>query len=139
MVTNKVLAKVAVIGGFVAISSGFYVNRKVQERIRSSDYYREAMKITRQHRGAISLLGEPIKAGNVDLGNTEINFCDGYKAQFQVPVKGPNSKGTIFFWARREDVSKAWDVFRLELELKDDKNRRLLIKKEAILSKPGET
>ncbi|PSN36600.1 hypothetical protein C0J52_15611 [Blattella germanica] len=128
MVSNRTLAKIAAYGGIVAASTGFYLHWKLQDRLRNEEYYKEAMKILRNHQSAVYLLGEPIKAGNVDLGNSSGNFCDGNHAQFEIPVKGPKSKGTLFFWAGKDDIQQKWNVRRLELGLVEDPNRRLLIK-----------
>lgn len=43
--------------------------------------------------GAVSLLGEPIKEMGFDLSDERKNFCDGYKAHFEVAVKGPKDRG----------------------------------------------
>jgi hypothetical protein len=76
----------------------------------------------------VSLLGEPIKAGNVDLGNNTSNFWNSTRAQLEIPVKGPQNKGTLFFWAEKVDPQQKWNVYRMELGLKNDPSRRLLIK-----------
>lgn len=71
------------------------------------------------------MLGEPIKEVGLDLG--EPNYANQEKAHFEVKVKGPTAKATMFFWAEKE--SEAWNVSRIELQLKDDEDKRLIIKK----------
>ncbi|KDR23431.1 hypothetical protein L798_05793 [Zootermopsis nevadensis] len=128
MVSNETLAKIAAYGGVVVASTGVLLHLKLQSRVKDSEFHKEAMKILRNHRPSVSLLGEPIKSGNVDLGNTTANVCDATHAQLEVPVKGPKNKGTLFFCAKRVDPEQKWNVYRMELGLKNDPNRRLLIK-----------
>lgn len=128
MVSNKTLVQIAAYGGVVVASTGMLVHWKIQERLKGSEFHKEAMKILRKHQPSVSLLGEPIKAGNVDLGNNTANFCNSTHAQLEIPVKGPKNKGTLFFWAEKVDPQQNWNVYRMELGLKNDPSRRLLIK-----------
>jgi cytochrome c oxidase assembly factor 1 len=131
MVSNKTLAKIAAYGGLLVASTGMLVHWKLQARLKDSEFHKEAMKILRNHRPSVSLLGEPIKSGNVDIGNTTTNVCDATHAQLEIPVKGPKNKGTLFFWAERVDPEQKWNVYRMELGLKNDPNRRLLVKNDS--------
>jgi cytochrome c oxidase assembly factor 1 len=128
MVSNKTLAKIAAYGGVFVSSTGLLVHWKFQERLKNAEFHKEAMQILRNHRPSVSLLGEPIKSGNVDLGNSTANFCDSTRAQLEIPVRGPKNKGTLYFWAERLDPQQKWNVYRMELGLKNDPSRRLLIK-----------
>lgn len=78
--------------------------------------------------GAVKLLGSPIKDTSFDLGDESRNFCNGDNAQFEVCVKGPKDRGTMFFWSTRKGES--WELDRMELEVKSQKDKRFLIKKE---------
>lgn len=78
--------------------------------------------------GSVQYLGEPIKEIGFDLGDTERNYCDGKWAQFEVSVKGPKDKGTVYFWAQRAD-DQQWIVNRLELELNSMPDKRLIVQK----------
>lgn len=49
--SNKTLAKIAVYGAFASITAVMYMRIKIQERIHKSDYFREAFKILRSHKG----------------------------------------------------------------------------------------
>jgi cytochrome c oxidase assembly factor 1 len=117
-------------GGVIALGSGFWVKSQIQGGIKNSDYYKLAFQQLRNHKGAIKLLGEPIRDGDLDLGKSETNHCDGLKAQFHVPVRGPQNKGIFHFWAMRESLKHPWEVTRSELELKDDSSKRLIIVKQ---------
>lgn len=150
MVANSTLAKVCVYGGvgridifqrhdnlflntismFIGvITAAMLMKSSIEGKIREADYYKQAMKTLRAHNGARQLLGEPIRELGVDLQDKD-NQVDGYKAHFKVTVKGPKERGTMLFWAQRPDVKQSWDVQRIELELKSDPNKRLLVKKE---------
>ncbi|XP_071528337.1 uncharacterized protein [Panulirus ornatus] len=77
------LARTAAIGGFVVIGSSFYFKSRIQQGIKQSEYFKESLRILRSHRGIAYLLGEPIRDGNLDLGDNVNNFCTGKEAQFQ--------------------------------------------------------
>lgn len=75
--------------------------------------------------GAIQVLGEPIKDAGFDIGHP--NYADSEKAHFEVKVKGSKERGALFFWSER--VDDKWNITRAELELKNDPEKRLVIKK----------
>ncbi|KAI8128836.1 hypothetical protein FF38_11403 [Lucilia cuprina] len=124
--SNKILAKVAIYLGVAGISSVMYMRWKIEERIRNTDYFRAAFQTLRQHRGAISLLGEPIKDMGFDIGDPQ-NSCDGQNAHFEVSVKGSKERGKIFFSATRNEEN-GWLIDSLQLELKSQPDKRYLIK-----------
>ncbi|XP_046399549.1 uncharacterized protein LOC124166016 [Ischnura elegans] len=125
--SNKTLYKIAMYGAVFTASSGFYFYWKIQNNIKNSEYFTSAMKILRSHKPAVYLLGEPIKAGRLDLNDRERNFCDGSLAKFEVPVKGPKDKGTLYFSAVRIEPENRWEVSEMELELAKDSSRRLRV------------
>lgn len=53
MVTNRTLAKIATYGAVGCISSVMYMRHKIQERVRNTDYFKEALKVLRSHKGII--------------------------------------------------------------------------------------
>ncbi|KAG8222938.1 hypothetical protein J437_LFUL000233 [Ladona fulva] len=127
MVSNAALARVAVFGGVITASTGFILYWKMQDNLKKTEYYTKALRILRSHPPAISLLGEPIKDGRVDLDDRKKNYCDGLKAQIEVPVRGPKQKGTLYFSAERAAHTEPWDVSHVELGLANEPNRRLRI------------
>lgn len=133
------LARTAAIGGFVVIGSSFYFKSRIQQGIKQSEYFKESLRILRSHRGIAYLLGEPIRDGNLDLGDNVNNFCTGKEAQFQVPVTGPKKSGTLYLWASRPEYSDKWNVDRLELGLTDDPGRRVLLRDSPKLHVDNET
>ncbi|XP_018795942.1 PREDICTED: uncharacterized protein LOC108973269 [Bactrocera latifrons] len=132
--SNKTLGKIAVYGAFASITAVMYMRYKIEDNIRNSEYFRIALKTLRQHKGASSLLGEPIKELGFDLSNSS-NFSDGQIAQFMVHVKGVKDKGKMYFWANRTPDS-GWFIDRLELELRSQPDKRFLIKKSETMKTP---
>ncbi|XP_067634177.1 cytochrome c oxidase assembly factor 1 homolog [Eurosta solidaginis] len=124
---NKTLGKIAVYTGVVSISAVMYMRHRIEDGIRNSEYYRVAMQTLKQHKGAASLLGEPIKDLGIDLTNKE-NFAYGQNAHFEVNVKGPKEKGKMYFWATHIP-EQGWQTDRLELEVHSQPEKRYLIKK----------
>lgn len=80
--------------------------------------------------GAKKILGEPIKEVGLDIG--EPNYANHEKAHFEVKVSGSKDRGSIFFWADKQKDDEKWNVSRIELQLKGDDEKRLVIKKEAV-------
>lgn len=116
MFSNKVLAKIAVVGGVVAISSASFFRWKIESGIKQSEYFQLAVGKLNEDKAAITVLGKPVLIGSLDLGDTNRNFCDGLKAQFHVPVKGPKSSGIMFFEASRNPPSQPeWKLNSVEL------------------------
>lgn len=122
------LARTAAIGGFIVIGSAHYIKGHIQGGIKQSEYYRESLKVVRENRGVAHLMGEPIRDGSLDLGDSEHNFCTGTEAQFRVPLKGAKQKGTLYLWASRLEFSEPWSVDRLELSLDDHPGKRILLR-----------
>lgn len=128
MVATKTLVKAAVFGSLVTASAGLWVNNQIESRIKKSDYFVEALKTLRNHPGSLHLLGEPMKVGRVNLGDTAKNRCDASSSKFQVSVKGPKGKGTLFLEARRESVQDKWEITRLALRVDSIADKELLIR-----------
>lgn len=126
-ISTRRLVQIAAWGGVVVASTGFYLQQRLIERVRSFDYYKTALKRLRTHPGAVHYLGEPIKDKKFKLSDTENNFSDGKNARFRIPVSGPKDRGTYYFWAEYAD--QEWKVTRAELELKSNQEARLLIVK----------
>ena len=100
--------------------------------MRQTEYFRESMKILRNHEGSKYLLGEPIKENGFDIGDP--NYANSTSAHFEVSVKGSEKRGTMYFWAERPSEKDKWLINRLELELKNDDKRLLVVKPEDTVS-----
>ncbi|EDW09553.1 uncharacterized protein LOC6579736 [Drosophila mojavensis] len=125
--SNRTLGNICVYGAMVSISAVMFMRWKLEDRVRSSEYYKLALQTLRQHKGAVGLLGEPIKDSGFDISNSA-NTCNAESAQFEISVRGPKDKGKLFFWAiNKED---GWLIDRLELEANQHPNKRFLLKKQ---------
>jgi len=110
----------------VCIGTGLFLQSKIQARFAFSPYYKQSFVILRQNRAAVDMLGEPIKEGSVDLRDN-YNFTNETIARLKVPVKGKHNRGQLFLWASRPAQCEPWDVDRLELGLKTEPDRHLLL------------
>lgn len=125
-VSTNTLVKIAAIGGIITGGVGYRLRSTIDYNIKQTVYYKDAMCTLRTNRGAVYLLGEPIKAGKIDIDNTNVNFTKENVAQYKIPIRAPKQNGTVYFWARLHDG--AWIVNRIELELENEPDRRLLVK-----------
>ncbi|XP_055609023.1 uncharacterized protein LOC129756234 [Uranotaenia lowii] len=127
MVTTKTLFKAATYIAIGGISAAMIMKSKLEDRVRDQPYYRDSMKLLRAHAGAIQILGEPIKDMGFDFGEESKKFGDGKIDGFTVPVKGSKQKGKYYFWA--EHHQDKWTITKAELELDNEPDRRLMIRK----------
>lgn len=128
-ISTNTLLKWASIGGFATVGMGFAYEAKVSENIKNIPYCKEALRHLRAHPGAVHLLGEPIKAGKIKMGTGAVNFTKETTSQYQIPVKGPKEKGIMYLWASRPDQKSEWTLESVELGLKSDLKKRLIIKR----------
>ncbi|CAG9821226.1 unnamed protein product [Phaedon cochleariae] len=127
-VSNMTLVRIGAIGGVATVTMGMLLKNKLNHNIKQTEYYKDALKTLRSHPGAVYLLGEPIKDLGIEVGNERDNFTKGNYAQYRVPLKGMKQRGTLYFWAERVDTQKEWIVNRMELEVAEYTDRRMLIK-----------
>lgn len=97
------LAVGALVGGIVFVT---------MSAIKSSEVYQGALKVVQTHPVAVERLGEPIRDGWFVQGNLKIDGSGG-NANFEIPVSGPKSSGTLYVRAVRPD--NAWLYERLDL------------------------
>lgn len=125
-ISNKTLMKIASIGGIITCTTGLLYQWKLKDRIRASNYYKEAFQTLRSHPGAVRLLGEPINEGNFNLKNPNI-YHDNDKVHLEVYLTGSKQKGSLYLWASKH-LDDKWSCDRIELGLESEPDRRLLIK-----------
>lgn len=129
-VKNITLVKIAAIGGFITVTMGMAYRFKVNDNIRQSDHYKEALKTLRSHPASVYLLGEPIKDGMLDLEDQKKNYTNELDAHYEIPVRGPKQRGILHIWAQRSNQGEKYTINKMELALKNEPDRRLLIKAE---------
>jgi TonB family protein len=120
-----ILAVVALIGGivFVAMSA-----------IKSSDVYQGALKVVQTHPTAVERLGEPIQDGWFVQGNIKIDGSGG-SANFQIPVSGPKSSGTLHVRAVSPDGTWMYE----QLDLAVNGQTVSLLDRNVVQPSPGST
>lgn len=79
--------------------------------------------------GAKFLLGDPIQEVGFDIGNPNVFLSK--EAHCEVKVRGPKNRGQMFFWASRPDDNSPWNIDIIELEVKGEEGKRLLVKKQS--------
>jgi TonB family protein len=98
-----ILAGVLLVGGivFVAMSA-----------IKSSEVYKGALGVVRNHPAAVERLGQPVEDGWFVKGNVKFDASGG-SANFEVPVSGPKNSGTLY--VRAVSPEGTWMYERLDL------------------------
>ena len=128
MLTNRVLAKTAAIGGFAVLASAAFFKWRIENGLKQSEYYKTAMQRLRESEAIRQALGPPVRVGNFDLGDNGANYCDGSKARFKVPVRGSRDSGFVIFEAFRDQMTGCWSVADLELFLDSDSTKKLVVR-----------
>ena len=123
---NKILGRILVVGGFATLGASAIMKQKIENNIKSSEYFTTAVKKLEDSEAAASALGLPITLGTPDLGKSSQNHCDGLKAKFTVPIKGSKDSGTMSFEASRETYQQPWNITLLELTMKDESRKLVL-------------
>lgn len=126
--SNTKLLRIASLGGIATVTMGLMTRSKFSNNVKQTDYCKEALATLRSHKGAAFLLGEPIRDLRIDVGDQKNNFTKGSEAQYQIPVSGTKQRGTMYLWAEKQPPEDKWIVCRIELELKNDPYKRLLIR-----------
>ena len=113
--------------GFFVLGSASYMKWKLSKKFKESEYFQLATKSLNGNETAMGFLGKPIIFGNLDLGDTENNHCDGFKAKFSVPVRGPKNSGTMHLEASRSAISDPWNLNKLEFVDKNSTKKLVLV------------
>ena len=96
----------------VLVAAGGAIFLFAMSAIKSSDVYKGAWERAQKSPEAVALLGEPIKDGWLVKGNVSFNGGSG-SANFEIPVSGPKSSGTLYVRAINE--GGAWMYEKLDL------------------------
>jgi hypothetical protein len=92
--------------------------------VKSSDVYKDAVRIAGNHDEAIRVLGEPIRPRWYVMGNIEVSGPGGH-AELSIPVTGYRTGGTLYLSATRE--AGKWYYKYLILEVNDSGERISLL------------
>ena len=83
--------------------------------MKSSDAYTEAVVLAKANAMIVAELGAPVQTGFFISGTITTNGTSG-RANFAVPLHGPNGKATLYVFAVRKDSQ--WHFIHLVLILK---------------------
>ncbi|XP_044746141.1 uncharacterized protein LOC123307777 [Coccinella septempunctata] len=124
------LVKIGAIGGFITCGMGFALQRKLNDNVKNTTFYKSALDIVRHNKAAVHYLGEPIKDKSIDTFNSKKNYVKNGIGQFEVRLRGSKQNGIlhIFIKEDRVDGVEAWKLDHLELALDKDPDKILLIK-----------
>uniref|UniRef100_A0A1B6KV10 Uncharacterized protein n=1 Tax=Graphocephala atropunctata TaxID=36148 RepID=A0A1B6KV10_9HEMI len=129
----RTLVGIAGVGGMVTALTGFTLHGILQNRVRDSPVYKQAMKIMNNHPSASQLLGKPVRSSDIDVNN-KLNVLSTLISRLELPIYGPKCKGILHIWADRLSIEEQWNIYRMELELIDELGGRLVIvNKEPVL------
>lgn len=134
-VSNMTLVKIAAIGGIATVTMGLIARSKIESNIKNNPVCKEVLKLVRLNPAAVTLLGEPIKTCSIDIDDRKNNNVQDNDAHFAIPLKGPKQKGTVYFSATRLSKEASWTLTKVELEVENVPDKRLIIKKGRILDK----
>ena len=82
--------------------------------IKSTTPYQEGLALAERHPQVIEALGNPVEPGWLLSGNVNISGSSG-EADFSVPLKGPEGKGTLYIKATKE--TDEWTVHLAEVKV----------------------
>lgn len=127
--SEKTLWKRAGLGAVGVVAGAILTFQIAQYKLRTSVFNRLALDELTKHSKVMTLIGEPIAAGNVfsrTRGSIKRNDVD-----CVVPIFGQNSDGLIKYQADKHDGE--WVLRRMEFTFIDDKGGaiRLVKKKES--------
>lgn len=128
---NKIsLTSLGLVAGLVGMAipgAGFTTRWLVQEKLKKSKSYCEAVECLTSNQEAKKLLGEPIEPGRIDVGDNDACGRKDNVKWFTIPVKGSITTGKVRYWIIITDAEKnEFYVPKIELRV-DDKNETSII------------
>lgn len=130
--TNKQLAKIATVGAVFIAGNAVVMHYLVSKRFHQSEYFVKAANVVLSNQALVEYIGKPVKFGNPNLSDTNNNFSTENEAQFEVPMKGANTKGKMKFSAIRppvenENSTQSWKVTSLEVTVDNRPNEKVVL------------
>lgn len=130
--TNKQLAKIATFGAVFVAGNAVLMHYLVSKRFHQSEYFVKAANGVLSNQALVEYIGKPISFGNPNLRDTSSNFSTENEAQFEVPIKGANTKGMMKFSAIRPPVengnmAQSWKVTSLEVTVDNRPNEKVVL------------
>lgn len=131
--------KIAGIGGFVTASTGYAFHFRVQNDIKLTETYQDAMTTLREHKKAVPYFGEPIKFGRIKYGDGQ-RMLERYNTipykWFKVSVKGTNTKGNVYYEVTlNEKLQNSPEVSKIEVTFDNIPGKSFVIRDYNVLNK----
>ncbi|XP_014474507.1 PREDICTED: uncharacterized protein LOC106744344 [Dinoponera quadriceps] len=115
MVSLRILVKIASIGGFVTAGTGYIFMFLMQNKIKKTENYKDAMDALRTHKKAVPYFGEPIRLGHVKYGDGQRENRIPYK-WFKIPIRGTHTKGNMYYEVTlNQKLENKPEVSRIEI------------------------
>lgn len=111
MPSLNTLVKVAVIGGIITSGTGYFLRYKFNQRIRTTEIYKQALELVRGHERTVQYLGEPIKEGKIEFGPSKDN-----SRSFSVTLNGTNTKGKLDCEVLLKEPGKQPEIQKVEIK-----------------------
>ncbi|KAL3288032.1 hypothetical protein HHI36_002484 [Cryptolaemus montrouzieri] len=126
------LVKIGAIGGILTCSMGMALQYKLSNNVKQTEFYKESMNLVRHNKAAIHFLGEPIKDATIEMVNSNVNYLTDTEGKYEVKLKGSKQKGKLYIYIKKEknEGIQNFKLDHVELELKNQPDKRLLIRNE---------
>ena len=105
----EVVRALGLLGGFV-----FLMVTLLFGAMKKSEAYRVALETAQAHSEVQAALGTPVEDGLIFSGNINVTPTSG-DADFAIPIKGPQAKGTLFAVASKS--AGKWTFSTLEVQV----------------------
>lgn len=122
--------KIAGLGGFVTASTGYTFHYRIQQDIKKSDTYKDAINALHTHKKAVPYLGEPVTMGRITYGTGQLMVGEkitNYK-WFKVPLTGTNTKGKLYYEVMLNCTENKLEVSKIEIVFDNVPGKTFVIK-----------
>lgn len=131
MLSLETLIKIATAGGFIIAGTGYTLRFLIQNNIRESEIYKEALKCFYEHKKSVELLGAPVREGRVDISDTEAFGFNDKSKWVTIPLQGSLRKGNLhvqMLLSEQSENLKKYNISKIELKVNDMPNKIFVIK-----------
>lgn len=130
---NKLsLTSLGLVAGVIGMgipTAGYVTRWLIQEKLKNSVSYCEAVECLNSHQEVKKLLGEPIETGRIDIGDNDACGQRDNVKWFTIPIKGSLATGKLRYWIVITNAEKnEFHVPKIELRLNDKDETSLMLK-----------
>lgn len=130
MVSNNTLMKIAAVGGFVTAGTGYVFRFLIDNDIKKSETYKDAINILTNHKKAVPYFGEPIRLGRIKYGDGQRTLEQTIPYKWcEIPVTGTNTKGTMYYEVTlNQELENKPKVSKIEVKFDNLPGKTFVIK-----------